>query len=54
MREVHDILLSRDICLIEFLDNLDALTQPVFYFMCLPFKAATDSAWGRAVALETR
>lgn len=54
VRRVHDILLSRDICLVEFLDNLDALTQPVFIFMCLPFKAAADSAWGRAVAIEQR
>jgi len=54
VRAVHDILLSRDTCLIEFLDHLDDLTQRVFYFMCLPFKAATDSAWGRAVAIEQR
>lgn len=54
VRAVHDILMSRDICLVEFLDNLDALSQSIFYFMCLPFKAATDSAWARAVAIERR
>ena len=54
VRLVHDVLLGQEICLIEFLDHLDDLTQPVFYFLALPFKAASDSSWARAVALEAR
>jgi kynurenine formamidase len=53
-RDVHDILMSRDVCFVEFLDHLDALTQPVFCFMALPFKVASDSGWARAVAIEAR
>jgi len=52
VREVHDILMSNDVCFVEFLDNLDALTRRVFYFMALPFKVASDSGWARAVAIE--
>lgn len=53
-REVHDILMSRDVCFVEFLDHLDELKQPVFYFMALPFKVSSDSGWARAVAIEAR
>jgi len=54
-RRLHDILMSHDINLIEFLDNLDALRKKEFYFMALPFKARqVDSAWARAIAIEER
>lgn len=53
-RAVHEILMSQDVCFVEFLDHLDALVQPVFYFMALPFKVHSDSGWARAVAIEAR
>lgn len=53
-REVHDVLMSREVCFVEFLDHLDDLTQRVFYFLALPFKVASDSGWARAVAIEAR
>ena len=44
-RGFHDILMSRDITLIEFLDNLADLRRREFFFIALPFKvAAIDSA----------
>ncbi len=52
-RAIHDVLLSADICLIEFLDNLAALQEKEFFFLALPFKArGVDSAWTRAIAIE--
>lgn len=52
-RGFHDILMSRDITLVEFLDNLAALQRREFFFMALPFKVAgIDSAPVRAIAIE--
>jgi len=52
-RAIHAALLSADICLIEFLDNLAALRKKEFFFLALPFKArGVDSAWARALAIE--
>ena len=54
-RALHDILLSRDICLVEFLDNLSVLRRREFFFMALPFKCEQiDSAPARAIAIEER
>jgi kynurenine formamidase len=54
-RALHDILMSRDVCLVEFLDNLEALRRRAFFFMALPFKCAQiDSAPARAIAIEER
>lgn len=54
-RALHDILMRRDICLIEFLDNLAALRRREFFFIALPFKCAqVDSAPARAIAIEER
>lgn len=50
-RELHDILLSRDICIIEATD-LDGLKRPQCFFMALPIAFALDSGFVRAVALE--
>ena len=48
-------LMSRDITLVEFLDNLAALRRREFFFMALPFKVAgIDSAPVRAIAIEER
>ncbi|MBM4031920.1 MAG: hypothetical protein FJ291_09060 [Planctomycetes bacterium] len=52
-RALHDILMSQDACLVEFLDNLGALRRREFFFMALPYKCAQiDSAFARAVAIE--
>jgi len=54
-RALHDILMSRQITLIEFLDNLADLHRREFFFMALPFKCAQiDSSWARAIAIEER
>ncbi|MEA3345024.1 MAG: cyclase family protein [Chloroflexota bacterium] len=54
-RALHDILQSEDVCLIEWLDNLEALRSREFFFMALPYKVdRMDSSWARAVAIEER
>ncbi len=54
-RELHDVLMSRGVTFIEWLDNLEAISQPVFFFMALPFKVRRmDSSWCRAIAIEER
>lgn len=54
-RALHDILMRRDICLIEFLDNLAELRRREFFFMALPARIAQiDSAPARAIAIEER
>jgi len=54
-RALHDILMSQGVTLIEWLDNLSAISQPVFFFMALPFKVRKmDSSWARAIAIEER
>lgn len=52
-RELHDILMSADVTLVEFLANLEQLKRLEFYFMALPYKCRViDSGWARAVAIE--
>ncbi len=54
-RELHDILMSRDVCFVEWLDNLQELQQSEFFFMALPYKVKQmDSSWARAIAIEER
>ncbi len=54
-RHFHDVLQSRDLCFVEFLSNLEAISQRVFFFMALPFKVrGLDSGWARAIAIEER
>jgi len=54
-RALHDILMARDVCLVEFLDNLAELRRREFFFMALPFKCAQiDSAPARAIAIEEK
>jgi len=54
-RALHDILQSEDVCLIEWLDNLDALQSREFFFMALPYKVQRmDSSWARAIAIEEK
>jgi len=52
-RELHDILMSQDVVLIEWLDNLDQLKKREFFLMALPFKVKVmDSSWARVIAIE--
>lgn len=54
-RAIHDIFMSHDVCLIEWLDHMDELDKPEFYFMALPFKVrGIDSSFARAVAILER
>ncbi len=54
-RELHAILLGAGCNLVEFLDNLAALTRDEFFFMALPWKVrGMDSSWCRAIAIEER
>jgi len=54
-RALHDIFMGSGGTLVEFLDNLDQIRRPEFYFMALPYKARTvDSSWARAIAIEER
>jgi len=54
-RALHDILMSQGVTFIEWLDNLDAISQDVFFFMALPFKIRKmDSSWARAIVIEER
>jgi len=54
-RKFHDILMSADVALIEWLDNLDQLKKREFFLMALPFKVKVmDSSWARVIAIEDR
>ena len=54
-RALHEIFMGAGGTLVEFLDHLDQIRRPEFYFMALPYKARTiDSSWARAVAIEER
>ena len=54
-RKLHDILMSDDVPIIEWLDNLDQLKKRVFFLMSLPFKVKImDSSWARVIAIEDR
>lgn len=51
-REVHDVLMSHDVTIVEFLHNLELIGRREFYFMALPYRVKMDSSWARAVAIE--
>ena len=54
-RAIHDVIMGREIPIVEMLDNLGELRRREFYFMALPFKArGMDSGWARAIAIEER
>jgi arylformamidase len=54
-RAIHDIIMSRDIPIVERLANLKDIRHREFYFMALPFKVrGMDSGWTRAIAIEER
>ncbi|MGD9495215.1 MAG: cyclase family protein [Armatimonadota bacterium] len=53
VREVHEIVMGRDVCIVEIV-VLDGLRQPRCFFMSLPVAFALDSGFARAVAIEER
>jgi kynurenine formamidase len=54
-REFHDILMSSDVNFVEFVDNLDKITQDRFYVMALPYKVqGLDSSFCRAIVIQEK
>lgn len=53
-RLIHDILMSKGVTFIEFLDNLSLISKREFFFLALPYKVKLDSSWTRAIAIEER
>ena len=54
-RQFHDILMSRDVNFVEFVDNLDSITQERFYVMALPYKVqGLDSSFCRAIVIQKK
>ncbi|MFX0070604.1 MAG: cyclase family protein [Candidatus Hermodarchaeota archaeon] len=55
IREFHDILMSQDTCLVEFVVNLDKINQKKFYVMALPIKFQNlDSSFCRAIVIQKK
>ena len=55
IREFHDILMSQDTCLVEFVENLDKISQKRFYVMALPIKFQNlDSSFSRAIVIQKK
>ena len=55
IREFHDILMSQDTCLVEFVVNLDKINQKKFYIMALPIKFQNlDSSFCRAIVIQKK
>ena len=54
-RQFHDILMSQDVNFVEFVDNLEKITQERFYVMALPYKVqGLDSSFCRAIVIQTK
>jgi len=54
-REFHDILMSQDANFVEFVENLDKITQERFYVMALPYKVQwLDSSFCRAIVIQEK
>ncbi|MFX0102138.1 MAG: cyclase family protein [Candidatus Hodarchaeota archaeon] len=54
-REFHDILMSKDVVFVEFVDNLDEISKQRFYLMSLPYKVeGLDSSFCRAIVIEDK
>lgn len=54
-RKLHDILMKEDVCLIEWLDNLDQIEKREFFLMALPYKVKVmDSSWARVIVIEDK
>lgn len=54
-RQFHDILMSKDTNFVEFVENLDKITQERFYVMALPYKVqGLDSSFCRAIIIQKK
>lgn len=54
-RLFHDILMSVDSNFVEFVENLDKITQKRFYVMALPYKVqGLDSSFCRAIIIQEK
>jgi len=54
-RQFHDILMSKDVNFVEFVDNLENITQERFYVMALPYKVqGLDSSFCRAIVIQKK
>ena len=54
-RQFHDILMSQDVNFVEFVENLDKITQERFYVMALPYKVqGMDSSFCRAIIIQEK
>ncbi len=53
VRELHDILMSRDVPFLEVIANLEELRQDEFFLLALPLRIAElDSSLVRCIAIE--
>ena len=53
IRELHDILMSRNVPFLEVIGNLEELRKDEFFLLALPLRiAGLDSALVRAIAIE--
>ncbi|MGD8239748.1 MAG: cyclase family protein [Armatimonadota bacterium] len=53
VRELHDILMSRDVPFLEVIGNLDELQSDEFFLLALPLRiAGLDSSLVRCIAIE--
>jgi kynurenine formamidase len=54
-RQFHNILMSQDANFVEFVENLDKITQNRFYVMALPYKVqGLDSSFCRAIVIQEK
>lgn len=55
IRQFHDILMSQDVNFVEFVENLEKITQERFYLMALPYKVqGLDSSFCRAIVIQKK
>lgn len=54
-RQFHDILMSQGVNFLEFVANLEKITQERFYVMALPYKVqGLDSSFCRAIVIQEK
>ena len=54
-RQFHDILMSQGVNFVEFVENLEEITQEHFYVMALPYKVqGLDSSFCRAIVIQEK
>jgi kynurenine formamidase len=54
-RQFHDILMNQDVNFVEFVDNLEKITQERFYVMALSYKVqGLDISFCRAIVIQKK